>query len=202
MPQRCSCSVCFLLISHSAPRIFANPPRPAAPPVFVAGRGQIDALRVVVALADVVATVPLGVLMVLWRRRSSLLRVVVAGFAIMAAVTLLAMLVISTAPSLMAVLYRTAGILIGAALVMRFEGQNPARWRNLLAQLVPWVILPYVIAVVFVSNLLTPHWRTIPEGLAASKPPGLLPFYHHYIVPKAHAAQSVAVPMLTFAPIG
>src|SRR5262249_58405509 len=47
-----------------------------------------------------------------------------------------------------------------------------------------------------------PHWRTVHQALAALNLFGLLPFYHHYIVSKAHAATSVAVHLLTFAPIG
>ena len=49
---------------------------------------------------------------------------------------------------------------------------------------------------------LSPHWRTVPEALAAFQPLGLLPFYYHYMVPKAHAAANVAWQVLTFAPIG
>jgi hypothetical protein len=120
----------------------------------------------------------------------------------MSVVTALTMLVLSASPSLVAVFYRTGGIVAGAAIVMWYEGQNPRRWRERLARLVPVMILPYVVSVLFVSDLLTPHWRTIPEALAALDELGLLPFYYHYIVSKAHAAESVVVHVLMFAPIG
>jgi hypothetical protein len=82
------------------------------------------------------------------------------------------------------------------------ERQDPVRWRNLLARLVPLMIPPYLLAVAFVNDLLSPQWRRMSEALTAFDEFGLLPFYHHYIVSKAQAAESVAVHLLTFAPIG
>ena len=98
--------------------------------------------------------------------------------------------------------YRTAGIVIGGVLVKRLEGRDPAPWRRLLARLVPWLVPPYVLAVAFVNDLLSPQWRDPAEARAAFDPHGWLPFYHHYIVTKAHAAQSIAAEIVAFAPIG
>jgi hypothetical protein len=158
--------------------------------------------RAVVALAGSAATAPLGVLLALWSARRSLFKIAFVGFLAMSAITLLTTLVLSAAPSLILAVYRTTGIVIGAAVTTWFEGQDPTRSRNRLARLVPLAILPYGLAVFFVNDLLTPHWRTVPQALAALNPFGLLPFYHHYIVSKAQAATSVAVHLLTFAPIG
>ena len=130
------------------------------------------------------------------------MKIAMVGFVAMSIVTVLTMLVLSASPSLVAVFYRTAGIIAGAATVMWREGKDPRRWRDRLARLVPVMILPYLVSVLFVSDLLTPHWRTMPEALAALDEFGLLPFYHHYIVSKAHAVESVAVHVLIFAPIG
>ena len=120
----------------------------------------------------------------------------------MSVVTILTMLVLSASPSLAAVFYRTVGIIVGAAIVMGFEAQDPRRWHSRLARLVPVMILPYVVSVLFVKDLLSPHWRTMQEALAAFDEFSLLPFYHHYIVSKAHAAESVVAHLLMFAPIG
>jgi VanZ family protein len=166
------------------------------------GEGRSTTLRVVAVLVDTAATIPLGLLLALKSPRRSLLRIAVAGFAMMSLVTVLTMLVLSAAPSLTAVFYRTVGIVIGAAMLMWFEAQDPTRWHYRLVRLVPLMILPYVVAVLYVNDLLSPHWRTVPEAFAALDKFGLLPFYHHYIVSKAHAAESVAVHVLTFAPIG
>ena len=166
------------------------------------GEGRSTPLRVIVVLADTAATIPVGALLALTSRRRSLFMIAVTGFAMMSVVTILTMLVLTATPSLVAVLYRTVGIVIGAALLIWLEGQNPVRWRNLLRRLVPLMILPYVLAVAFVYDLLSPHWRSTPEAFAAFDVYGLLPFYHYYIVSKAHAAESLAVHVLTFAPIG
>jgi VanZ family protein len=166
------------------------------------GEGRSTTQRALVVLADTASTVPLGVMLALSSRRRSLFRIAVAGFVMMSVVTVLTMLVLTATPSLIAALYRTVGIVIGAAMLMWFEGQDPVRWRNLLTRLVPLMILPYVLAVAFVNDLLSPHWRSLPEALEALDRSGLLPFYHHYIVSKAHAAESVIVHLLTFAPIG
>jgi hypothetical protein len=120
----------------------------------------------------------------------------------MSVVTVLTMLVLRAFPSIVTVFYRTASIIAGAIIVMWFEGQDPRQWRARLAWLVPVMILPYLVSVLFVSDLLTPHWRTIPQALAALDEFGLLPLYHHYIVSKAHAAESVVVHVLIFAPVG
>src|ERR1700758_2634232 len=56
-------------------------------------------------------------------------------------------------------------------------------------------------AVIFV-NRLSAQWRTLQKALAGVHAHTALPFYSHYMVSKAHAAQSVAVQFLIFAPIG
>jgi len=166
------------------------------------GAGLSTMHRAVWILAGSAATAPLGVFLALRSTRRSLFKIAIVGFLAMSAITLVTMLVLSAAPSLISVVYRSAGVVIGAAVTTWFEEQGSTRWRNRLARLVPLAILPYVLAVFFVNDLLTPHWRTVPQALAALNPFGLLPFYHHYIVSKAHAATSVAVHLLTFAPIG
>jgi VanZ family protein len=166
------------------------------------GEGLPQTLRVLIVMADAAATIPLGVLLSLESRRRSLLRIAGVGFVAMSVVTVLTTLVLSASPSLVAVFYRTAGIVAGAAIVTWCEGQDPRRWRDRLARLVPVMIPPYLVSVLFVSDLLTPHWRTIWEALAALDEFGLLPFYHHYIVSKAHAAESVVIHVLIFTPIG
>jgi VanZ family protein len=166
------------------------------------GAGLPTGLRLTFILVGTVATIPLGVLLALRRRSRSLLGIATAGLSMMSGVMLASMFLLDATPSLAAIGYRTLGVVIGGILAERLEGQDPARWRNLLARLVPWLVPPYVLAVVFINDLLSPHWRNTPEALAAFDDLGLLPFYHHYIVSKAHAAQSVAKELLCFAPIG
>jgi hypothetical protein len=168
----------------------------------VPGAGRSTTITALIVLADTASTVPVGVLLALLGKRRSLLSIVIAGFLMMVTVSLLTMLVLSANPSLLSVVYRTAGITIGAILVIWCEGQDPVCWRNSLSRLVPLMVLPYALAVVFINGLFSTRWRTVHEALTAFQPAGLMPFYYHYLAPKAHAAANVAWQMLSFAPIG
>jgi VanZ family protein len=165
------------------------------------GAGLPAALRVVIVAAATAVTVPLGVLWALGGNRS-LLNIAVAGFVMMSAITVLSLFVLSATPSVLTIVYRTAGIVIGGAAARWLEGQDPGQWRDRLARAVPLMILPYAMAVIFVNKLLSSQWRTLQQALAAFDAHTALPFYSHYMVSKADAAQSVAVQFLIFAPIG
>jgi hypothetical protein len=131
-----------------------------------------------------------------------MLNIAVGGFAMMSAVTVLSLFVLSATPSVLTVVYRTAGIVIGGAAARWLDGEDPGRWHDRLARAVPLMILPYAVAAIFVNKLLSPQWRTLQQALAVFDQRTLLPFYSHYMVSKAHAVQSVAVQFLMFAPIG
>jgi hypothetical protein len=148
------------------------------------------------------ATVPFGVLLAVARRSLSVARIALAGFLMISAATTMSMLLLDSTPSLAGLACRTGGIAIGGALARRLAAADAGRWRPRLARLVPWLTAPYLIAVLYAKNLLSSHWRTLPEALAAFDSHGLLPFYHHYIVTKAHAARSVAFELICFGPIG
>jgi hypothetical protein len=166
------------------------------------GEGWPASLRLILVLAATGAAIPVGALLTLTNRAMSLLGIAAAGLLMMSAVGAISLLLLDATPSLAEIGYRTAGVVIGAVLTRWLEGQDPASWRNLLARLVTWLILPYGLAVLFVNGLLSPHWRTATQARAAFDSLDLLPFYHDYIVSKAHAAQSIAVELATFAPIG
>jgi hypothetical protein len=158
--------------------------------------------RLALPFAEMVATIPIGVLLALARRGWSLGRIALTGFLLTSAGVVASMLLLDATPSGAGLAFRTAGVVIGSGLARRLGGSDPERWRELLARLVPWLVIPYVTAVLYVKNLLSTDWRSMPEALAAFDRLGLLPFYHFYIVSKAHAAQSLAVELLCFGPIG
>ncbi len=166
------------------------------------GEGRPSGLRLILVLAATAATIPVGSLLALTNRAMSLLGIAAAGLLMMSGVAAISLLLLDAAPSLAEIGYRTAGVVIGAVLARWLEGQDPASWRNLLARLAPWLILPYVLAVLFVDGLLSPGWRTATQARAAFDSLDLLPFYNDYIASKAHAAQSIVVEFATFAPIG
>ena len=141
-------------------------------------------------------------MLALGRRRRSLTRVAATGLLLMSAVAAVSLLLLDAAPSLVQIGYRTTGVVIGGMSVRLLAGTDPRRWREPLARLVPWVTAPYVLAVLYVNRLLSGPWRSLAAARAAFDDLGLLPFYHHYIVSKAHAAESVVAETLCFAPIG
>jgi VanZ family protein len=159
-------------------------------------------LRLLLPLVDAAATIPIGVLLAVTRRSWPLGRIALAGLLIMSMITAATLPLLDATPSLAALAIRTAGIVAGAVLARRLARGAPGVLRHRLAALAPWFALPYAIAVLYVKGLLSSGWRTMPEALAAFDPLGLLPFYHDYIVTKAHAAQSVAFELICFAPIG
>ena len=159
-------------------------------------------MRIALVLMSALSTIPVGMLLALLAPRASVLRHVVVGLLLMAAVTAAEAAELSGAPHLVAIGYRTAGIVLGVLFLRGLRARDPVRLRAALARLVPMVVLPYIAAVLFVNGLLTRGWRTVPEAMAALDRRGLLPFWHWYIVTKMHAAQGLVVHAATFAPIG
>jgi VanZ family protein len=166
------------------------------------GAGLPLGLRLILPLVETAATVPIGVWLALARRDWPLSRIALTGILMMSAATVASMLLLDTTPSIAGLTFRATGIVIGAVLTRRLAGSDPSKWRDRLARLVRWLIAPYVIAVLYVKNLLALDWQTMPKALAGFDPVGLLPFYHHYIVSKEHAAASVAFELTLYGPIG
>ncbi len=174
------------------------------PALFVAmpAADRPPGIRLVLIAMSTLSTVPLGLLLVLLSPRGSLLRHAFVGLLLMALVALAEAAELSATPYLLAIGYRTVGIVLGVLLLRAVRARDPARLRARLARLVPALVLPYIAAVLFVSGLLTRSWRTVPEAMAALEWRGLLPFWHWYIVTKEHAAQSLVVHLAIYAPIG
>jgi VanZ family protein len=153
-------------------------------------------------LAEVAATIPIGVWLALLRRNWPLFRIALTGLLMMSAATVAGVLLLDATPSVAGLVFRTVGIVLGGMLARRLAGSDPGRWHDRLARLVPGLIAPYVVAVLYVKNLLSLDWRTMPEALAALDWRGLLPFFNDYIVSKEHAALSVAFELICYGPIG
>ena len=166
------------------------------------GAGRSIAIRLILVLAGTAATVPIGMLFAILNHGRSLLWLSAVGSLMMAVLTALTILVLSTTPFLAAILYRTAGFSLGTALVIWMARQDLRRWIWLLGRSVPVMIAPYGLAVLLVNGVLTLHWRSPNEALADLDVHSLLPFWEDYIVSKAWAAQSIAAHVAMYAPIG
>jgi VanZ family protein len=152
--------------------------------------------------AYVAETLPIGGLLALARPSWSLPRVAGVGAVLMTGQIAVQTMLLDATPTLAALVLRSVGVALGGVLARHLAHADAARWRLRLARAVPWLALPYGLGALYVKGLLTPGWRTWPQALAAFDRRGLLPFYHDYIVTKAHAAQAAAFELACFAPIG
>ena len=166
------------------------------------GEGRPFSLRVILLLSDIAATAPLGVLLTIQTPRPSLLRIAFFGLAIMVSVGSASTLVLSSAPSLISIFYRTLGVAAGAIGWRQWESRYVPGWTRALTRIAPVLAVLYVLAVLFVNELVRTRWHTVDEALVDFDWRVLLPFWNYYIVPKAHAAASLVVQSVMFGPIG
>jgi VanZ family protein len=134
--------------------------------------------------------------------RRSVARATFLGFLMMLAVLGLTTMLMSGAPSLVTLVYRTAGIAAGAALMHWLTRQDPMAIRHRLAATVPWLVLPYLLLLLGVKELLSWDWQTPAEALDSVNQLGLMPFFYWYIVSKAEAAKNIVAHAAMYAPIG
>lgn len=171
------------------------------------GNGRPPAVRFILLIVATAAFIPVGVLLAfvkngVYRARRGYLGVAGLGLGITTGLYLLTAALISGYPVLPSVLYRTAGILVGAAAIKSLSRQDPRRLREDLRRLVPWLALPYLFGVLLVNRLLSAHWLSIPQAIEQAYPLGFLPLFDYYIVTKAEAAKNVIGHAVLYAPVG
>jgi glycopeptide antibiotics resistance protein len=171
------------------------------------GHDRPPAIRAVVIMMAVVAFIPVGMMLTFVRKgiyqvRRGLLSVSGLGLLLTTGLYALSALVISAYPVAPAILYRTAGIVAGAAVISWIVRQDADVLHRRLGGLVPWMVLPYLVSVLLVNQLLSVHWRTVQEAVAQSYPLGILPLFDYYIVTKAEAAKNIVGHAVLYMPIG
>ena len=153
------------------------------------------------------AFVPVGMLAVLvrtgvYRVRRGLFAVTVRGLAISAGIFVVSTLVMGAAPVMGAILYRTAGIVAGAAILRWLTRQDATRLRGISRGLVPWMVPPYLLALLLANRLLSLHWLSLAGAVDQAYPLGLLPLFDYYIVSKADAAKNIVAHAVMYVPVG
>ena len=171
------------------------------------GEGRPFFVQLTVLGAGILALTPVGALLTLvGGSRVHVGRSIGAaaflGFCAMMVVYALTLLIISGAPSLPNVFFRTTGIALGAWAMHALTRQRPDAIRHALADWVPWVVPVYVLGVLAVNGLFTFNWSA-----PADLPPqwgerNLIPLFNYYIVSKAQAAKNIAAHAAMYAPIG
>jgi VanZ like family len=176
----------------------------AVPHLLIAlpGGSRSIAIRVAVIVFDTVAMVPLGMLLYATNSWRSLRWVVFVGSIINAGLIFVMVFILSAAPLLISIVYRTAGVAMGGWLMKQIGAQDMTRWRRRLSHAVPAAAGVYVLLVLFVSGVSNLQFRPLAYTETILDHRGLLPFWHFYIVSKAHAAESFVVHVVTFAPVG
>lgn len=171
------------------------------------GGGRPLAVRVVLIVMAAAAFIPVGMLLAFVRKgvyqvRRGLLAVTGLGLLVTTGLFVLAALVISAYPVMPSILYRTGGVLAGAAAIRWLVRQDADALRRRLGRLVPLAVLPYLGCLLLVNRLLSTHWLSFPEAVAQAYPLGLLPLFDYYIVTKAEAAKNIVGHVALYMPVG
>ena len=173
----------------------------------ISGEGRPLVVRVAVVLGSVLAMAPIGALLtIIGRGRVYVGRTTLdatwMGFSGMAGIYALTCLLISGAPSLPAIFFRTIGITLGAWSTHRLTRQRPDQIKRDLGRLVPWAVPVYLLTVAAVNGLLSLDWTTPAEAANAFYIYGLIPLFNYYIVTKPQAAKNIIAHATMYAPIG
>jgi hypothetical protein len=110
-------------------------------------------------------------------------------------------LVMGAYPVAPSILYRTCGIVVGAAAIRWLVQQDAGQMRQRLGRLVPLVVVPYLACVLLVNRLISVHWQSFDQALGAY-PLGFLPLFDYYIVTKGEAAKNIIGHAALYMPIG
>ena len=167
------------------------------------GDGRPTLVRAAVLAGGALLGVPIGMLLEVWTPGRPIALVAAAGLVAMAALTLVAMFIISTHPALLAIPIRAAGVVAGALLVRAIAGRDLATARKAARRWAPWLVLPYLLLLLELNGLLSLSWRawsTAGEGLG--DPKRLFPLFTYYNISKAQATASLVVHAAMFAPAG
>jgi len=165
------------------------------------GEGKPWPVQMLLLLAGMFAFAPLGMRLALPAGRG-LAGVWLRGVGWLLALYAASLVMLGTEPHLIAVGYRSVGVLAGGWLLrwLRVGDLDGARRR--LARCAPWLVVPYLLALAAANEVAHGPWLGLPEALAALDPREALLFWHHYMVSKAQAVRSVAVHMAMYAPVG
>lgn len=159
-------------------------------------------LRALIVLGGAAMLAPVGLLLQATLPDRPLRRVAMLGLLLAAGMTLGSMTILGAAPSLFSVPLRWLGMLGGAVAYRWLRRHGIAPLRPILPWLAAAAVLPYLLALLVANSLLPLRWRSMVEIWAVLDPRFFLPFWTHYMVPKAQAIKSVAVHALMYMPLG
>jgi glycopeptide antibiotics resistance protein len=171
------------------------------------GAGRPLPIRLVLIAAASAAFIPVGMLLAfvksgVYRVRSGLASVGFKAVLIAAGLFGLSVLVISGTAMLAPILFRTFGMIAGAAMLMWLIRQDPDSIRSFLRSAAPWLAVPYLAGLAVVNRVASLHWLSWDDAIAQLYPLGLLPLFDYYIVTKGTAAKNIIGHALMYLPAG
>jgi glycopeptide antibiotics resistance protein len=171
------------------------------------GGGRPLLIRVTLIVAASAAFIPVGVLLTfvrkgVFRASRGVLGATLIGLLGTSAIFAVTMLVISSGPSMPAILYRAAGVAAGAAAIKWVIKGDPVRYRVLVRAWVPWLAVAYLAMLIMVNRLWSLDWRPAREVFTHADRLGLMPLFDYYIVTKAEAAKNIVAHVAMYLPVG
>jgi len=168
----------------------------------VPGEGHNATYQLLLVIADTLTAIPLGMYLAVRGRQRTTRRLVWRAIGVVFLIFVAQLFVLGSEPFLVSLIYRSAGAIMGVLFIQRIKGKDLRKRHYYFSRYVPVTIPIYLLLVMFVSGVLSSQWWTLSEGTSALEPRQFLPFWNFYIVSKAHAAQSLVVTSMIYAPIG
>jgi VanZ family protein len=166
------------------------------------GEGHGATYQLLLVVADMLTAIPLGMYLAVVGRQRTTRRLIWRAIGVVLLIFFAQIFVLGSEPFLVSLFYRSAGAIIGVLAIQRIKGKDLRKRHYYFSRYVPTAIPIYLLLVMFVSGVLSSQWWTLDEATNALEPRQFLPFWNFYIVSKAHAAQSLVVTSMIYAPIG
>jgi hypothetical protein len=168
----------------------------------VPGEGHDATYQLLLVVADTLTAAPLGMYLAVVGRGRTTRRLVWRAIGAVSLIFIAQLFVLGSEPFLVSLIYRSVGVAIGVLFIQRIKGKDLRKRHYYFSRFVPMAIPIYLLLVMFVSGVLSNRWWGLDEATSALEPRQFLPFWNFYIVSKAHAAQSLVVTSMIYAPIG
>ncbi|QSA96056.1 VanZ family protein [Methylococcus sp. EFPC2] len=153
-------------------------------------------------LGEVLAVVPLGILMALAARSLSLRRVFLIGVSLGFVLESMQIMLASGVSQGWSLVLRGAGLAAGYAAGQYLRRSGAAPVARLLRRILPWILPPYLLAVAVLNGAYPGPWLSTQEALARLDSQRWLPFYYHYYTTETAAMVSLLAQAGMYAPVG
>ncbi len=173
--------------------------------LLVAGRCASFVPCIAKLTAEVVAAVPLGVLLQFWARRNNrfgLGGALLSGLGLGILIEGAQLLLVSGVSQGASVLTRALGVALGFHLAARLQNASPAVSRRIVRPLLVLVTPCYLTLLVAVNAWFAAPWRGLNSAIVELGRVHWTPFYYHYYTSETAAIVSLMAVALMYAPVG